>query len=405
MSYSFNVASGGAYRLGYMLSGNQAVISLVNTPNTPTTNRGVLNRNLIVINGINLRVAGYGQTSNCRLTLWDGNGHYKGSSGTLSLGSNSSSPLPIQSTSVAVPFSYSGGNNLQVGIISSGHIDFTHDTNSSKDVYYQSSISGYGANFTGTDNSTFGASTLDGSVNYIYLPSAPQSPSLYGITASEIDISFSAPSDNGGSSVTNYIVQYSTDPSFSTYSSFNTGTGLAGAAGGLSSNTTYYFRVVAQNGASSVLSDTSAYSNVVSAATLDIPSWVTTGLPSTMTVNQSTGTQISARSAQTITFSVISGSLPPGVTLTSGGGTGTQIGTVSGTPTTAGTYNYTIRAAASGGNASPDQSYTTVVNPGGPKVWSGSNWVSSTLYVWSGSSWVPGTMKVWSGSSWVNLSS
>ncbi len=55
------------------------------------------------------------------------------------------------------------------------------------------------------------------------------------------------------------------------------------------------------------------------------------------------------------TFSIISGSLPPGLALSGGG-------VISGTPTTAGSFTFTVRAADSDG-CFGSQIYTIVINP------------------------------------------
>ncbi len=59
-----------------------------------------------------------------------------------------------------------------------------------------------------------------------------------------------------------------------------------------------------------------------------------------------------------VTYSVLSGSLPTGLSIAS---SGNATGTISGTPTTAGSYAFTLRATNVEGTA--DHSFTIDVNP------------------------------------------
>ena len=58
------------------------------------------------------------------------------------------------------------------------------------------------------------------------------------------------------------------------------------------------------------------------------------------------------------TFTVTSGTLPPGLNLSSGG-------TLGGTPTATGTFNFTIRATDANGFTGT-RAYTLTINPAGP---------------------------------------
>ncbi|MDW8205853.1 MAG: ExeM/NucH family extracellular endonuclease, partial [Cytophagales bacterium] len=105
----------------------------------------------------------------------------------------------------------------------------------------------------------------------------------------------------------------------------------------------------------------------------------------------------------TPTWTVSSGSLPAGLSLNSG------TGAISGTPTAAGTYNFTIQV--SGGGCSATQSYTVVINcPAIVNILPASlpNGTVSTLYTQSlTQSPLPGPV-TWSGAglpSWLSISS
>lgn len=91
--------------------------------------------------------------------------------------------------------------------------------------------------------------------------------------------------------------------------------------------------------------------------------------------------------------------LPPGIALNTG------TGAITGTPTTAGTYNFRIIAS----NAStPAETITTgqltiLVEPAaGGAVWNGSAWVPSVFKVWNGATWVENPVKIWNGATWAD---
>lgn len=92
-----------------------------------------------------------------------------------------------------------------------------------------------------------------------------------------------------------------------------------------------------------------------------------------------------------------SGSLPPGITLN------TSFGTISGTPTTVGTYIFDIFADNSSNEKIFTPSLTIIVQPAaGGKVWNGTTWVQAPFRVWNGSTWVEAQAKVWNGTTWVD---
>lgn len=94
-------------------------------------------------------------------------------------------------------------------------------------------------------------------------PSVPQSVSAGTTTTSSVKLSWSAPSSNGGSAITDYTIQYkkSTSGTWTTFSD-GTSTTVSATVTGLSANTAYKFRVAGVNSAG-----TGSYSAEVSAST------------------------------------------------------------------------------------------------------------------------------------------
>lgn len=84
--------------------------------------------------------------------------------------------------------------------------------------------------------------------DYIEVPSAPTLSSVVPQNGTECVVTFSAPSDNGGSAITGYTIQYATNATFTT----GVGSSAVGTTGshtvtGLVAGQTYYWRVLAKN--------------------------------------------------------------------------------------------------------------------------------------------------------------
>jgi hypothetical protein len=80
-------------------------------------------------------------------------------------------------------------------------------------------------------------------------PSAPSQPSISGVTATSASVSWFAPSDPGGSAITNYEVQRATDSSFTTDVVTVASSSSPASLTGLLPGTTYYLRVRAVSSA------------------------------------------------------------------------------------------------------------------------------------------------------------
>jgi hypothetical protein len=161
---------------------------------------------------------------------------------------------------------------------------------------------------------------------------------------------------------------------------------------GLSPNTSYTFNF----GGIDKLNETGgqSYSFSTDPVPSNPPSWSDNTLAGFVaTVAYSDG--VSATNSPT--YSVSAGSLPAGISLN------TSTGAVTGTPTTAGSYSFTLRAANGDGAVTQAFSGTVAAAPSAGKwrVWTGSTWVVGPLKVWNGTAWVDSSVKVWNGSEWV----
>ena len=103
-------------------------------------------------------------------------------------------------------------------------------------------------------------------------PDAPGTPLCSEIGTSSMTVSWTAPADDGGSAITAYILQYSTDRAL--WGTAYTGAATTTNINTLSGGTTYYFRVAAKNASSAY----GAYSSEGSATTLTPVPSAPTGL-------------------------------------------------------------------------------------------------------------------------------
>lgn len=165
---------------------------------------------------------------------------------------------------------------------------------------------------------------------------APGAPAIGTATAGDGQalVSFTAPAFNGGASITGYTV--TANPGGFTVS----GSSSPIAVTGLTNGTAYTFTVTATNSAGTGAA--SAASNSVTPVS-SVPPTIT--LAPTTIANPTVGVAYSqsiaaAGGAAPYTYAISAGSLPAGLSLSSSG-------TVSGTPTAGGAYNFTITATDS----------------------------------------------------------
>ena len=133
------------------------------------------------------------------------------------------------------------------------------------------SVSGLTANtsytFTVTATNSFGVSNPSAASNSITTATTPGAPTSVTVTDPGTDgyaaVSWTAPASNGGSAITDYVIQYSSN-SGSSWTTFSDGTSTSTSATvtGLTLNTAYIFRVAAVN-----VIGTGSYSTVSSSFT------------------------------------------------------------------------------------------------------------------------------------------
>lgn len=162
-------------------------------------------------------------------------------------------------------------------------------------------------------------------------PAAPTGLAVTGRTSSTVSFSWNAASD-AGSGIWRYRVyrngvpiEYTTDLSYT--------------ASGLTPGASYAFSVASAD----LAGNESVASGAVNATTLQTPPAITTVSLASAMLGQPYSAALFATGGTPITWSVSSGSLPPGLSLDA------DAGTISGTPIGSGTYAFTVRADNTGG--------------------------------------------------------
>lgn len=122
----------------------------------------------------------------------------------------------------------------------------------------------------------------------------------------------------------------------------------------------YSFTLRASNGDGNASPDQN-FSGTVVPAVLVPPTWSDTSLSTDFRVGSSyattSGGNNSVSATNATSFSVVAGALPAGIS----GSTSGSTYTLSGTPTTRGSYTFTLRASNADGNATPDQTFSGTV--------------------------------------------
>lgn len=199
---------------------------------------------------------------------------------------------------------------------------------------------------TSANQITYTSAFIRGSVNPKYLASTPK------VFYSSVDETTVA--TGGGSSVS------LAGPASASVLAGSTVQSVSGSVTGLTPGTTYYYRVCAQSVAGNGCGAVKSFStppNGFPYFTADTPDDTATA----GTVYTSYTFTATSSPSQLISFGVASGTLPPGLTFDD------STGVLAGTPTTAGTYTFTIRATnASGTTTTSSRTITVAANPAPP---------------------------------------
>ena len=208
-----------------------------------------------------------------------------------------------------------------------------------------------------------------GELQFDTVPSEVQSLSASAISSSRISVSWSAPSDNGGQSLTGYQVAYkrSTDSTYTFTSTSNTSITLTD----LSSNTAYDIVVGAKNGVTDKHNSTFGYTGAQAHTGTAATASATTeqGLPTftDLTLDDATQGQFysdGVKADNATSYTLISG-LPSGLSLN------TNNGDITGTPNQSGSFTITVDANNADGSVRGNASLT--ISPPAPV------WIDQTL--------------------------
>lgn len=129
---------------------------------------------------------------------------------------------------------------------------------------------GHGGSGTAVTAAGADAGALGGLYSYFESPSAPTGLAVT-ITPGQAALNWAAPGTDGGMALTDYAVDYDTNPGFTTYTRVAS-TPTNKVITGLSAGVTYYFRVNATNAVTNNYSTTSVASSIVSGTMPSAPS-------------------------------------------------------------------------------------------------------------------------------------
>jgi hypothetical protein len=380
----------GPYSSGHALSQNRS------TPDIPSTQRGVGGSfNVMLVDTMTIQVAGPAGAVSVRGRIWDSSGTAIARSGLVTAPSNSSFSIGNVTMDLTSSALLSGGTLYRWGVWSTGDIRAQTSANSSFNVYTDLSIGATDNWSTGnTSIHAFGSSfSLVGSFDYYLIPTPPSVISN-GSTSSSISFSWSV-ADNGGKSISQYVVQYK--PNFSgTWLDAFTTTSTSGSISGLSAGTTYDVRIAAKNAVSDLAGTTSDWGSTSIATSGDTFSFTPTfsfaPTPTTTVPNLNGLTATEATTAlSNVNLSSSATNQPIGATVENNNFVvnNSQSPAAGTTVNTGSTVSYQV--------------YQYIPPAQEVSIWNGTSWVTSTPKVWNGTSWVsPTAIKVWNGTSWVN---
>ena len=376
----------GPFGAGHALSMNRT------TPDAPAGQRGPGGaNNVILITELTIQVAGPSGAASVRGRIWDSSGTALSTSATETAPSSTS--FSIGNVVFNVPNVLVAGNTLyRFGVWSTADIRVQTSANSAFNVWTDTSI-GSTDNWS-TGNTAVHANgsnfSLVGSFEYFLLPTAP-SISSTSSSSSSITVNWSAPSTDGGTSITDYWVDYK--PSFSsTWDSAGvfSGSTTSTTISGLSSSTTYDIRVSAGNAVGE-----SEYATTSATTSSGGGTFSFTPAPPPVTVQVPNLDNLTIAQANSSLATV---GLVPSSSSTAEGATSQNNGTVVPNSQNPGAGSTVLQ-----GSTVSFTVYSFTAPSQKVSVWNGTSWVISTPKIWNGTSWVdPAVIRIWNGTSWVN---
>src|SRR5437867_3545495 len=176
-------------------------------------------------------------------------------------------------TGYKIERSTDGDSTWSTLVANTGSTSTTYsDTGLTHTTTYTYRVSAINSVGTSSPSSTTSATTL------AVAPSPPTGLAATTVSSSQINLSWTAPADNGGSAITGYKIERSTDGG-STWSTLVANTGISGTTYsdiGLTHGTTYTYRVSTMNSIG-----TGSPSSTASATTLAVTASLLNGLSAT----------------------------------------------------------------------------------------------------------------------------
>ena len=371
----------GPFGAGHALSMNRT------TPNAPVGQRGPGGAfNEIYITSMTVQVAGPSGAVAVRGRVWNSSGGAETRSPEVTVPSNTGFSIGDVVFNLS-DWWLNGGTSYRFGVWSTGDIRVQTSANSSFSVYADTSIGSNESWSTGNSTHSLGSNfSLVGSFEYAVRPTAPSISSTSSSTSS-VTVNWSAPSNNGDSTVTDYLIYHKPSFSGSWTIEFASGSARSYTVSGLSSSTTYDIRVSAANAVGeSEYATTSITTDFVSTFSFS-------PAPATTTVPNLTGLTLTQANT-----AISNASLSSSPTAQSTGATALNNNLV-----ITGTQSPSSGSTVNVGSTVSFQYYLYTPPAQEVSVWNGTSWVASTPKIWNGTSWVdPTVIQVWNGTSWVN---
>lgn len=209
----------------------------------------------IIANSIRAWASGWGGSINMQIGLGSGaTGVF-----TMSNGGSSYSSNPTYDTGwrgISAFFANGGSTRVSMG--------------GNRGINFNRANPGNGSTRNTADGYVWN-SAITGQYSYVEGPSEPRSLSVSSPVAGSATVNFVGPSSNGGTGITDYILEYSQSSSFASGVTRVAISGSNHTVSGLSLGATYYFRVAARNAVTNTAGTWSKYSNTASVQTATVP--------------------------------------------------------------------------------------------------------------------------------------